>query len=352
MKPMKNILKTPGYIILCLFSAMFYACEEEVTEIKVTQPPLNVSMRWGGSQLNIPEEGVFSADPDQTKFTLSLGVALSTVTLDSFEVEVAVDTDTIEELISAGKIENAIPLPNSSYSLPTKVKVQGNTISAPLNLVLDFDVLNENPGKNLAVAVRLIEASSHSISPSESTLILVIDADAAIAASEIGDVTAKYLKNTGYPFISTEREFEGGRWGNLDHWTANDAAKSHNGYGGFNSDAGGTFGLESGWGSPNIPNGKVYQTTTLPKGKYAFEVAEWEWNGIKNDPAYFVAALGNSLPDVDKVDEALSYSSLSGGIVEFTLEEDSEVSLGVVVNFVEGIGQGFKIKKLTLTRLE
>lgn len=350
---MKTTLRKLIYGLCSLAAVFFVACEEDVQEIMVPQPLVNVAIRWGGSQLEIPAQGNFSVDTDQTEFRVPLGVELSTVTLDSFDVKVAINTDTIEALIANGTLVNTVVLSPDQYSLPTAVKVPANTISAPLHLVVDFDVLEENPGKKIAIAVRLTSTSNHRLVASKSTTVVVIDADAAIAVSEIGDVTAKYLNNTGYPFISTEREFEGGRWGNLDHWTANDAAKSHNGYGGFNSDAGGTMGLEAGWGSPNIPNGKVYQTTLLPAGKYGFEVAEWEWNGIKEGTAYFVAAAGSELPDFDAVeDNSIGFSPLSNGLVGFTLAERSEVTLGVVVNFVDGSGQGFKIKQLKLIRLE
>lgn len=351
---MKKTLKKLIYGLLSLTAVFLVACEEdEMKEIMVSQPPVEVSIRWGGSQLEIPAQRNFSVDPDQTEFRVPLGVVLSTVTLDSFDVQVAINTDTIETLIANGTLENTVVLSPDQYSLPTTVKVPANTISAPLHLVIDFDALEENPGKKLAIAVRLTSPSHHQLLASKSSTVVVIDTDAAIALSEIGDVTAKYMKNTGYPFISTERELEGGRWGNLDHWTVNDAAKSHNGYGGFNSDAGGTMGFEAGWGSPNIPNGKLYQTTTLPAGNYSFEVAEWEWDGIQEGTAFFVVAQLDTLPNFDAVEEnALSYSPLSSGIVEFTLAERSEVSLGVVVNFVDGSGQGFKIKRLKLTRLE
>ncbi|TRX59045.1 DUF5013 domain-containing protein [Fulvivirga sp. M361] len=353
MRHIKRIMTKIACGQLFLLAGMFFSCQEDPEEVIITQPLVNVSIRWGGEQLNVTEERNFSVDPDKTEFRIPLGVTLSTVTLDSFKVDVSVNTAIITELISNGTLKNTVLLPEGDYSIPSEVKVQANTISAPLHLVVDFSTLEDFFGSTLAIAVSITGTSSHTLMGPENTAIILINTKAAIELSEIGDVTEKYLKNTGYPFISTEREYEGGRWGNLDDWSANDAARSHGGYGGFNSDAGGTFGLESGWGSPNIPNGKVYQTTTLPAGKYAFEVAEWDWNGINSDPAYFVIAEGNGLPDINALNNnALNYSSLSSGKVEFTLAVATEVSLGVAVDFVDGSGQGFKIKRLSLTRLE
>ncbi|UZR98412.1 DUF5013 domain-containing protein [Chondrinema litorale] len=349
MNKIKPILKSIAIGLLIFTMA---ACDEEVSEFEVFQPPVDVSMRFGGDMLEIPTQRSFSVDSAQTKFEVFLGVSLSTVTLDSFIVDVALANDTANTIVSNGSLENAMLIPESSIQMPSKVQVLANTISAPLHAIIDFNVLAENPDKLLVFAVQLTNAGGNGLANENKTAVIVIDADVAIAASEIGDITAKYLKNTGYPFTSSEREYDGGRWGNLDNWQANDGAKSHNGYGGFNSDAGGTFGLEAGWGSPSILNGKVYQTTTLPAGVYEFAVAEWEWDGTGADPAYFVVNLGSELPDIDNLSDALNYVALSRGVIEFTLSEESEVSLGVVVNFYDSTGQGFKIKKLTLTRIE
>ncbi|UII24880.1 DUF5013 domain-containing protein [Fulvivirga maritima] len=335
-----------------LLSLMAVACDdEEVSLPEVETTAVDVGIRFGGTQLNIPEQRNFSVNAAQTMFTIPLGITLSTVSMEPFEAEVSVNDDMVNQLIASGELGDAVLLPASRYTIPDHVSVQANTISAPLPLVLDFDLLTEYEDQNLAVAVQVDQISKHTLVSEKSTVIILIDADQAFSQSQLGDVTEQFLTNTGYPFISTDRVYDGARWGNLDGWLANDAALSHDGYGGFNSDAGGTFGLEAGWGSPTIPNGKVYQVTTLPEGNYVLEVTEWEWDGIKDDPAYFVVNIGNNLPDIDNLEgEALNYEPLSNGSIEFTLYEETEVALGVVVNFVQDVGQGFKIKRLTLTR--
>ncbi|MBL3655346.1 DUF5013 domain-containing protein [Fulvivirga sediminis] len=346
---MKNLIN--GICIMMLLFLAVSCADDEVSLPEVESTVVDVGIRFGGTQLNIPEQRNFSVNPDQTLFTVPLGITLSTVSMEAFEVEVSVNNERVNQLIANGELGDAVLLPASKYTIPAQVNVQANTISAPLPLVLDFDVLTEYQDENLALAVQIDRISKHTLVSEKSTVVIFIDADQAYTQSQLGEVTEQFLTNTGYPFISTDRVYAGARWGNLDGWQANEAAMSHDGYGGFNSDAGGTFGLESGWGSPTIPNGKVYQVTTLPEGNYVLQVAEWEWDGIKDDPAYFVVNIGDNLPDVDNLEaEALNYVPLSKGAIEFTLHEETEVSLGVVVNFVQDVGQGFKIKKLTLTR--
>jgi hypothetical protein len=136
----------------------------------------------------------------------------------------------------------------------------------------------------------------------------------------------------------------GGRWGTLALWTENAAARSHNGNGGFCNDGDGlTMDMESGWGSPQIYNGKIYQTINLPAGSYSFTPAPWVWQGTL-DPTYVVVAPNlDSLPDYSNIigNNAITSANLSVGTVSFTLATPSKVSLGIVVNYIQA-GQGFK----------
>lgn len=348
---MKRMLKKLFCWIFSLTAFFFYSCEEEAVDVPApVQPPLEVYMTRGDAHAIMPTKNGYSIDTDKEYLKVFLGVSFTVVTLDTFDVQVIVNNDTIGKLIENGSLNSVEVLPEAQIQLPQKVTAPPQTISAPLNMLVDFAFIEANPGKKFAVAVGLKNPSKHKLAATKTTTIVIIDTDATVAASEIGDITEKYMKNTGHPFISTERISPGGRWGNLDHWTANDGAKSHSGFGGFNSDAGGTMGLESGWGSPIISNGKLYQTVELPAGVYTFEVAEWDWKGMK-DPAYLVVAEGTAFPDFEDVENSISYSSLAGGIVEFALTERKEVSIGVLVDYVQD-QQGFKIKRVRLNRLE
>jgi hypothetical protein len=111
--------------------------------------------------------------------------------------------------------------------------------------------------------------------------------------------------------------------------------------------------LESGWGSPLIANGKLYQTVTLPAGTYAFDPSggSWKWQGTK-DPAYVVVAPGiDSLPNYSNIvnNTSLQYKVITQPqqLVYFELRATSKVTLGIVVNYVQD-QQGFKTTKVVL----
>ncbi|MDR8392776.1 DUF5013 domain-containing protein [Aliifodinibius sp. S!AR15-10] len=149
-----------------------------------------------------------------------------------------------------------------------------------------------------------------------------------------------YLKNYEVPF---EAEATSGRWGILAHWTTNEAAKNHGGYGGWDEWNGNIFNVESGWGAPGITNGKIYQTVTLSPGTYTFKANLRNGNDTSNsgegDYAYLVVADGGTLPDVN--DGAIENDPATIGYsrilqskdpddfqIEFTISQQQQVSVG------------------------
>ena len=159
---------------------------------------------------------------------------------------------------------------------------------------------------------------------------------------EFVDYTNK-LTNISQPFQSSEFS---GRWGNLDGWTTNNAAKNHSGYGGWDSNDTGVFNIESGWGAPSIVNGKVYQTITLEPGNYTFKAIP-KANGsvinsgyTMNDHVYLAASKGTTLPDsqagaIETDTATLGFTRLVNTMapddveVNFTVTETTDVSVGV-----------------------
>ncbi|GGC15062.1 hypothetical protein GCM10011386_03550 [Parapedobacter defluvii] len=164
------------------------------------------------------------------------------------------------------------------------------------------------------------------------------------------ELSSRYLKNFAAPFQS--ETYDGARWGTLKDWVTNDAMRNQGPagnkiYGGYdNINNSGSFGLQKwGDGDPAIVNGKMYQTITLPAGDY--EVV-WTTDGNSSavnrgtEGRYLVVAEGNTLPDVVDIGNALGSVSFMTGVdrfnvkVNFSLEEPTEVSIGILVNFTSG----------------
>ncbi len=157
------------------------------------------------------------------------------------------------------------------------------------------------------------------------------------------DVTSLYIKNAGFPFQGNILE---GRWGTLYDWSCSQSDSELNAIGkGFYTDMnGGTIQFETyQWGAgPRLSNGKLYQTITLPKGKYQMRVFV---QGGANDQqtVNFAIALGNSLPNNENMDQALSFASINHEtdrgkekiLPMFELTETTTVTIGWVVTFHE-----------------
>lgn len=79
-----------------------------------------------------------------------------------------------------------------------------------------------------------------------------------------------------------------------------------------------------------ISNHKLYQTVTLPAGHYVFGV---EMPDDVDEESYIVAYAGVGLPYKTTLkNRALAYATLPTGEIEFTLTEETKVSLGLLMN--------------------
>ena len=165
------------------------------------------------------------------------------------------------------------------------------------------------------------------------------------------EVTATYLKNAGFPFRAAS--MANGRFGTLADWTTNAAAKNISGHGGFDNYPGyGTMAFEY-WGTPAINNGKIFQTVTLPAGKYSVQLTV-ESIAYPLPATYLVAAEGNDLPDAANYATALGFAKITDGSLNnktieagFTLAAEKTVSIGVVAHMVTGT-QNLRIKGFKL----
>src|SRR5690606_12463288 len=162
------------------------------------------------------------------------------------------------------------------------------------------------------------------------------------------DLTATYLKNAGTNFAYSS--INGNRWGILADWTTNNAIKNASGYGGFERRSNvGFISLEAGWGLPNVTNGHIYQTVTLPAGTYTFEIGGLEQN--TGGTRYMLAAEGTTLPDVSNVTyQALAFATLDVKIITFTLTEETTVSLGFAATLT-GTGSTGQYSKIAWVKL-
>lgn len=168
-----------------------------------------------------------------------------------------------------------------------------------------------------------------------------------------------YLKNTGSPTGFTRNPiWDGSRYGTLADWIVNAAARNASGglYGDYELEGGiGRLSLQGGIAArPVITNGKIYQTTTLPAGRYSFTVGGISISNNSINTRHQVVAIGEELPNRENLaTEALAYNSIANPQdfgLEFTLATKTRVSIGFVVSFSGG--HWLKVNQVNLIKIE
>jgi hypothetical protein len=316
--------------ILSLFS-----CEkDELGSIENNVPPLIYLTQIIDGQMDLNADNV-SINKTEKSIVKIFGVHRSGIQgHDDFSVDVSVSTDNLP----AG----TTPLQAGEYTLSAsvtgtdpveRIEVAAGESSAPLFLTVTKTVLDAHAGEQLALNVQISNPSRYELNPALSTVSIIIDVDDFEAVPI--EVTSTWLKNPGGADAPFQRaDNDGTRFGILKDWLVNDAVKNIDGgtHGGFDSNGGGAYMSMERWGTPEIPNGKIYQTVTLPAGKYLFEI-DFEGHKINNE-AYLAIAAGTTLPDVAEIATAIGYSPFSAPQVTVVLTEETEVSIGVVANLI------------------
>lgn len=262
----------------------------------------------------------------------------------SFTLDVSVDDVAAQQLIKGGTLEapNAFVAPADVYTLPASVMAGGDHSS--FDLAFDANKLIDHLGKQLVLTVQLSNPSKYELNEQLSKLNIVLDVDLVMLGTKV-EVTNQYIKNSGHPFIASV--YDGVRRGVLADWVTNASVKNFDGgtLGGFDNYGDGGFMSMERYSSPEIPNGKIYQSMILPAGKYDLDVAFLDF--AITQQAYIVVNEGIDLPDADDVVQAIAYTEFSTPSLSFVLTEETEITLGVVANLLQD-QQYFRLDKFRL----
>lgn len=183
------------------------------------------------------------------------------------------------------------------------------------------------------------------------------------------EVTKDYLSNYKMSFrFNTAVQVNNktaGRWYELRDWTLENTVASADGKiisgAHVDKDKGYAFTITTGWdGFPNLNDHKVYQTITLPAGAYTFSTTFHDNANLGTSNAsqsHLAVALGKGLPNTAELGaQALASAQMEQtgasavNSVSFVLTEETEVSLGLVVN-MNGTAIAM-IKEFNLVRSE
>lgn len=310
--------------------------KDELGVVRDIPPQLYLTQIKNGSILIKPENSTI--DKTNKMLILAVGVSRSGI---SDPQPFSVDLQTSSSQLPAG-VE---PLTSVQWS-SNRVEVAQDQISGFVYLKVPKATLDANPNKVLGLTLSISNPSKYTINEkmAKATILLAVSDFAA----KLDEVTSVYLKNAGGGNGTFQRADNlGTRFGVLKDWTTSASAKNQEGgkAGGFDSYGGNGYLSMEQWGSPAILNGKIFQTARLPQGKYTFQL-DFEGKQVK-DQAYILAANGQGLPDMDASSNALARASFDEGKISFTLNEQQEVSMGILVNFVQN-EQYFRARSVKL----
>ena len=171
--------------------------------------------------------------------------------------------------------------------------------------------------------------------------VFCLNTEAAVS----GDVTSVYLKNYKSAFEYDNNNLTNATVSNrfyaIKDWTIENAVTVGNITTGVHVDAQKSYCMTftTIWdGFSTLKDHKVYQTITLPAGNYSFAAHyHSNWEGECGE-SYVVVAEGKGVPNTADIESSIAHTAMSEkgtakiNKVEFTLDEETEISLGLIVN--------------------
>ena len=106
----------------------------------------------------------------------------------------------------------------------------------------------------------------------------------------------------------------------------------------------------SGFATPLLDY-RLWQAVTLPAGRYTFSITHGDVDDMQ-ESRLIVCEGSKMVADAECEEKALAWAKLADGIVHFTLPEETEVSLGIIVNLTGQSSFGINAFKLEGTTLE
>lgn len=107
--------------------------------------------------------------------TIPLGIHLAGSPGGSFSVSSQVTTDTIATLVSKGILpSNTVTLLANQFTLDTLNQVGSNQSMGKMDLIIPWDVIEQNLENIIAYSIKLTKATRHVIDPAKSEVIVVI----------------------------------------------------------------------------------------------------------------------------------------------------------------------------------
>ncbi|MBW8684154.1 discoidin domain-containing protein [Chitinophaga rhizophila] len=118
--------------------------------------PVNVSIRSTNGKIIVPSGNNYTRTIDY--MNVPVNIQLSATAPKIFTVDVLVNNDTVQHMIDAGQLGNAVLLEENYYQLPKSAEMRFGTDTLALPLQISMQAIERFYGKTLALAIALDDA--------------------------------------------------------------------------------------------------------------------------------------------------------------------------------------------------
>ena len=161
----------------------------EVITLQHTQ----LSLQSNSGRVVVPTGENFQKTPDDV--TIPLVLRMADAAPRRFQVHVLVDSNTVRKMIADGTLENAMVLPEESFSLPRQLDVPFGVDSLAFNLKVNRTAMERNYHRTLVVAVQLDDPTKeNTLSDGQSEVVVEIHPSEVIQPDEIHNI---YFSSAG-----------------------------------------------------------------------------------------------------------------------------------------------------------
>lgn len=340
------------YITGVLSLIFFISCEvNTLDEVKKLDQVVSL-VQVGDGTVVLTQDNLI-VDKENKLFKKSFGVTLSGFETNlGFDVDLKLLYDEVPEGCATLTADECFfTLTENSLEKINHLTVPAGSQGQAFYLNLVGTVIDNHPGEMIGVKVKISNLSSYKLNP----------VDTLFVTLNTADFSSKKIEITDTYFLNSTFQREAGtttRFAPLADWTSNDGLKKSRPDTGAGYDANcGYLGIER-WGSYDNPviNGKIYQTFTLPKGRYLVE-ADMKKVAAERD-TYLLVGNGADLPNDIQIATALASAAITDEWnnktlpLEFELTAEKEVSIGFLINIENEVQRILQASKIRLYRLE
>ena len=186
MKRVKIIIQTSMILAALLF---FFGCTKDDASMdygftKIYMPQSVVRSGGTNNQYPVPtgtdsSTWNYTVDKVKGKLNITLGASLSGPGVEAYSVDIKVNNDTIQKLLSAKLLDPAtnVIMPSSMFTIPSSLEVAKGKRSGFFTLSIDYAMLKSVAYRNkfLLVSIGFSNAKTYELNAALSSAIVVVD---------------------------------------------------------------------------------------------------------------------------------------------------------------------------------